>query len=131
MFYLPIIPILQRMFASMQTTSHMTWHHENQSQECYLTHMMVKPESTLIVNILLSSTPYSCWHVIVTPYSLPPEMCMSKTYMFLSCLILGPSNPKAFIDVYLKTLIDDLKKLWVGILTCDVSRKQNCMMRAF
>jgi len=32
MFYLPIIPRLQRMFASMQTTPHMTWHHKNQSQ---------------------------------------------------------------------------------------------------
>jgi len=32
MLYLPIIPILQRMFASMQTAPHMTWHHENQSQ---------------------------------------------------------------------------------------------------
>jgi len=28
MFYLPIIPRLQRMFASMQTTQHMTWHYE-------------------------------------------------------------------------------------------------------
>jgi len=68
--------------------------------------------------------------VIVTPYNLPPEMCMSKPYMFLSCLIPGPSNPKASIDVYLEPLIDDLKKLWVGILTYDVSRKQNFMMRA-
>ena len=23
-----------------------------------------------------SSVPYSCWPVIVTPYNLPPEMCM-------------------------------------------------------
>ena len=68
--------------------------------------------------------------MIVTPYNLPPEMCMSKPYMFLSCLIPGPSNPKASIDVYLEPLIDDLKKLWVGILTYDVSRKQNFMMRA-
>ena len=57
-------------------------------------------------------------------------MCMSKPYMFLSYLIPGPSNPKASIDVYLEPLIDDLKKLWVGILTYDVSRKQNFMMRA-
>jgi len=32
MFYLPIILRLQRMFASMQTAPHMTWHHDNQSQ---------------------------------------------------------------------------------------------------
>jgi len=62
--------------------------------------------------------------MIVTSYNLPPEMCMSKPYMFLNCLILGPSNPKASIDVYLDPLIDYLKKLWVGILTYDVSRKK-------
>jgi len=68
--------------------------------------------------------------VIITPYNLPPERCMSKPYMFLSFLIPGSSNPKASIDVYLEPLIDDLKKLWVSILTYDVSRKQNFMMRA-
>jgi len=30
--YLPIIPRLQRMFASMQKTQHMTWHDENKTQ---------------------------------------------------------------------------------------------------
>lgn len=55
---------------------------------------------------------------------------MSKLYMFLSCLIPGPHNPKDDIDVYLNPLIDDLKKLWSGVLTYDISRKQNLMMRA-
>jgi len=32
MYYLPIIPRLQRMFASMQTAQHMTWHDENKIQ---------------------------------------------------------------------------------------------------
>jgi len=50
--------------------------------------------------------------------------------MFLTCLIPGPSNPKASIDVYIKPLIDDLNKLWSGIWTYDVSRKQNFRMRA-
>ena len=35
--------------------------------------------------------------------------------MFLTCLISGPSNPKAFINVYLESLIDDLNKLCSGI----------------
>ncbi|GAU21689.1 hypothetical protein TSUD_242610 [Trifolium subterraneum] len=34
--------------------------------------------------IQASTTPYSCWPVIVTPYNLPPDMCMTKPYMFLS-----------------------------------------------
>jgi len=59
----------------------------------------------------------------VTPYNLPPEMLMSRSYMFLSCLILGPRNPKTGIDVYLEPLIDDLKKLWSGVETYDKGRK--------
>ena len=73
---------------------------------------------------------YSCWPVIVTPYNLPPDMCMTKPYMFLSCVIPGPDSPTAGIDIYLQPLIDDLKRLWDGVLTYDISRKQNFTMRA-
>ena len=31
MFYLPLIPRLQRLYASMQTAPHMTWHHERRN----------------------------------------------------------------------------------------------------
>jgi len=57
-------------------------------------------------------------------------MCMTKPFMFLSCLIPGPRNPKAGIDVYLEPLVDDLKKLWDGVETYDISRKKNFIMRA-
>ena len=50
---------------------------------------------------------------------------MTKPYMFFSCVIPGPFNPTIDIDVYLQPLIDDLKKLWSGVLTYNVSRKQN------
>ena len=50
--------------------------------------------------------------------------------MFLSCIVPGPFNLIVGIDVYLQPLIDDLKKLWNGVLTYDVSRKQTFMMRA-
>jgi len=48
---------------------------------------------------------------------------MTKPYMFLTCLISGPSNTKASINVYLEPLIDDLNKLWSGIWMYDISRK--------
>jgi hypothetical protein len=81
--------------------------------------------------IQASSSPYSCWPIIVTPYNLPPEMCMTKPYMFLTCLVPGPSNPKAKIDVYLQPLIDDLQLLWGdGVWTYDASMKENFLMRA-
>ena len=70
----------------------------------------------------ISGRSYSVWPVVVTPYNLPPEMCMTTPYMFLSCIIPGPANPKNRIDVYLQPLIDELKLLWdVGVETFDVS----------
>ena len=50
--------------------------------------------------------------------------------MFLSCIIPGPKNPKGKIDVYLQPLLDELKTLWDGVLTYDISKKQNFHMRA-
>ncbi|XP_052728261.1 uncharacterized protein LOC128195210 [Vigna angularis] len=50
--------------------------------------------------------------------------------MFLTCLIPGPLNPKVGIDVYLEPLIDELKKLWTGVITYDISRKQHFILRA-
>ena len=44
---------------------------------------------------------YSCWSVVVTPYNLPPEMCMKYPYLFLTCIIPGPDTPKAKIDISL------------------------------
>ncbi|KAL0445970.1 UNVERIFIED_CONTAM: hypothetical protein Slati_1724900 [Sesamum latifolium] len=55
---------------------------------------------------------YSCWPVILTPYNLPPKMCMSSEYMFLMMVIPGPSNPKCLIDIYLEPLIEELQNLW-------------------
>ncbi|CAK8543131.1 unnamed protein product [Lathyrus sativus] len=41
----------------------------------------------------------------------------------------GPSSPKFGIDVYLQSLIDDLKRLWTGEWTYDISRKQKFTLR--
>ena len=68
---------------------------------------------------------YSCWPVFLTPYNLSPEMCMTNPYIFLSCVIPGPRNPKCFIDVDLQSLTDDFKHLWFeGVLTYNISTKQ-------
>nr|XP_033511698.1 uncharacterized protein LOC117276480 [Nicotiana tomentosiformis] len=37
---------------------------------------------------------YSSWTVIVTPYNLPPGMCIKEAYMFLTVIVQGPNNPK-------------------------------------
>ena len=75
--------------------------------------------------------PYSCWLVFVTPYNLPPRMCMKKCAIFLVLVILGLWHPDRSIDVYLWPLIDELKFLWFdGIRIFDVSKKQNFIMKA-
>ena len=69
--------------------------------------------------------------MIVVPYNQLPEMCMTKPYMFLSCLKPGPRSPNVRIDVFLQSLIDDLQQLWYhGAWTYDISRKQNFAMKA-
>ena len=143
----------------METASHMSWHRENRSSSGVLRHpsdgeawkhfdrvltdFAVDPRNVRLglcsdgFNPFIQSTiPYSCWPVIVTPYNLPPEIGMTKPFMFLSCLIPGPRNlppeigmTKPF-DVYLEPLVDDLKKLWDGVETYDISRKKNFIMRA-
>ncbi len=155
MFYLPITPRLKRLYASTETAAQMRWHHQNRSTSGVLRHpsdgeawkhfdLMYPDFANEPRNVRLglcsdgftpyvqaSSTAYSCWPVVVTPYNLPPEMCMTKPFMFLTCLIPGPRNPKAKIDVFLQPLIDELRQLWSdGALTYDISTKQNFVMRA-
>jgi len=51
--------------------------------------------------------------------------------MFLSMVIPSPSSPGWNIDVCLRSLIDELTQLWSSrVLTYDISRKQNFVMRA-
>ncbi|KAL0307339.1 UNVERIFIED_CONTAM: hypothetical protein Sradi_6151200, partial [Sesamum radiatum] len=74
---------------------------------------------------------YSYWPVIITPYNLPPGMCMSSEYMFLTMVIPGLSNPKRLIDVYLDRLIEELLQLWhVGVRTYDHATDRAFMMQA-
>ncbi|CAK8532116.1 unnamed protein product [Lathyrus sativus] len=153
-FYLPIIPRLKRLFSSMHSASQMTWHHTNKTCSGIMRHpsdgeawkhfdrvhsnFAGEPRNVRLglcsdgftPYVQASAIAYSCWPVIVTPYNFPPEMCMTKPYMFLTCLIPGPSSPKSGIDVYLQPLIDDLKRLWIGEWTYDISRKQNFTLQA-
>jgi len=156
MLYLSIIPRLQRLYASMDSTSKMRWHHDNKQGDGLLRHPSdgkawkhfdnVYPDFVadpchvrlglcsdgFTPYVKASTSPYSCWPVFLTPYNLPPEMCMTKPYMFLTCLIPGPTNPAKKIDVYLQLLIDDLQLLWnEGVFTYDIFGKENFVMRAW
>jgi len=51
--------------------------------------------------------------------------------MFMSMIILGPKNSGKKLDVFLRPLIDELKKLWLdGVNAYDIYRKENFQLRA-
>jgi hypothetical protein len=56
-----------------------------------------------------SASSYSCWHVFVILYNLPPGLCIKYEYIFLCLIILGPDHPGSHINVMLKPLIEELK----------------------
>ncbi|KAM3360773.1 hypothetical protein P3S68_015627 [Capsicum galapagoense] len=68
------------------------------------------------------STSHSTWPVILISYNLPPWLCMKQPYMILSIIIDDPRTPGNDIDIYLRPLFDELKELWIGVATYDVSK---------
>ncbi|GKV09925.1 hypothetical protein SLEP1_g21358 [Rubroshorea leprosula] len=154
LWYLPIIPHLQRLYMSRKTAEHMTWHFKCRVDSEILIHPaqstawkhfdVVHPSfASDPRNVRLglatdgfnlwshSSRSYSCWPVFIVVYNLPPEMCMRPEFTFLTLIISGPKSPGKNIDVFLRPLIDDLKRLWLsGVETFDSFHKQNFTMRA-
>ena len=56
---------------------------------------------------------------------------MKRKYMMLSVTISGPRQPGNDIDVYLSSLVEDLRKLWdEGVVVFDACRKESFEMRA-
>ncbi|XP_049378076.1 uncharacterized protein LOC125842815 [Solanum stenotomum] len=152
MYYFPLTPRLQRLYASNATAKHMRWHseherdgvmhHPSDSPACKHFDQKYPHFASEVRNVRLglstdgfqpfgqSGQQYSSWPVIVTPYNLPPWICMKDEYMFLSVIVPGPKNPKQKIDVFLQPLIEELKELWeVGVQTYDVSSKNNFQMQ--
>ncbi|KAM3287497.1 hypothetical protein P3S67_020927 [Capsicum chacoense] len=147
MHYFPFIPWLKRLYASIISASHMRWHYKNKRPPSVLCHPSdgeswkhfdnvypdfgSEPRNIRLVlstdgftPFSISDTPYSCWPVFMAPYNLSPELCITSQYIFLTCVIPGPRNPKVLIDGYLQPLIDELNLLWhKGVKAYDVSMK--------
>jgi hypothetical protein len=74
---------------------------------------------------------HSLWPVIMTPYNLPPGMCMKEEYLWLTILNSGPRHPRASLDIFLRPLIDELKELWrTGVEAYDKFSNQNFNVKA-
>jgi len=52
---------------------------------------------------------HSSWLVLLVIYNLTPGLCMKQKYMMLSMMISIPKQLGNDIDVYLSSLIEDLK----------------------
>src|SRR5436189_4810917 len=147
MWYFPLGSRLQSLFASETTAANMTWHWDYVRDDGMMVHpcdseawkhfdrvhpgFSEEPRNVRLGLCTDGFNPfgqvekaYSCWPVVLTPYNLPPNLCMRREFMFLKVLILGDRYPGTKIDVYLQPLIDKLKSLWdVGLTdTYDVAR---------
>ncbi|XP_074300368.1 uncharacterized protein LOC141631622 [Silene latifolia] len=152
--YFPLGPRLQRIYATKHIAGQMRWHYENPRVSGIMSHPsdgeawkhfdhqhpQFSSEPRNVRHRLCTEgfqpfgqfgTKYSCWPVMVTPYNLPPWLCMKRQFIFLSLMIPGPKNPKQNLDIYLQPLLKELKELWsTRLFTYDVSRKQNFILRA-
>ncbi|XP_048632974.1 uncharacterized protein LOC125607181 [Brassica napus] len=154
MFYMPIADRLKRLYQLEATASNMRWHKEHVTPEGEMHHPSdaiawkhfneVYPgfaaESRNIYLCLstdgfnpigMNGEAHSLWPVIVTPYNLPPGMCMKREFLYLSVLIPGPKHPRKSLDIYLQPLIEELQMLWRdGVEAYDISMKERFKMRA-
>jgi Transposase family tnp2 len=154
MYYLPLANRLQRLYESQRTAPHMRWHAEHAAKPGEMKHpsdgkawkdfnaifrnFASEPRNVYLCLCTDGFAPYgqsggnySLWPVIMSPYNLPPDMCLKREVMFLTLLIPGREHPKKSFDVFLQPLIKELKDLWLtGVPAFDVSQKQNFTLKA-
>jgi hypothetical protein len=52
---------------------------------------------------------------IVLPYNLPPKKYLKEGFIFLSHVIPGPKELKKQMNIFLHSLMEELKELWQGV----------------
>jgi hypothetical protein len=62
-----------------------------------------------------NSIAYSCCSVFVMSYNLPPNKCLKEWFIFLALVIPGPKEPKKQMNIFLCSLMEELKELWQGV----------------
>lgn len=114
MWYLPIAYMLKRLYQSKKTAGAMRWHakHVQKDEEdgeiyhpsdarVWKYFNAIHPDLTRnSQNVYLglctyrfspfriSGRQYSLWHIILTPYNLPLELCLESAFLFMSILIM-------------------------------------------
>jgi hypothetical protein len=49
------------------------------------------------------------------PYNLPPNKCLNDGFIFLAPMISGPKEPKKQMNIFLCSVMEELKEMWQGI----------------
>ncbi|XP_041011477.1 uncharacterized protein LOC121255266 [Juglans microcarpa x Juglans regia] len=147
--YFPLKPRLQRLFMSRKIVQAMRWHVKDRVDDPSCMRHSIDSRvwkdfdnkygwfAADPHNVRLGlasdgfnpfnnmSKPYCIWPVLVVPYNLSPWLCMKDPYLIMSLLIPGPKAPENDINVFMRPLIDELKKLWhEGIRTYDAHKRQ-------
>ncbi|GJZ70505.1 hypothetical protein Tco_0634055 [Tanacetum coccineum] len=94
--YFPVTPRLKRMYGSLYTTKHMTWH---ATGKCNEDGKMGHP---------IDGKAWKEFDNNNADLTKEPR----NSYFMLTLLIPGPKSPGKDIDVYLKPLVEELKNLW-------------------
>ncbi|XP_028186434.1 uncharacterized protein LOC114373089 [Glycine soja] len=152
-WYLPVIPRFKRLFANAQDAKNLTWHADGRIKDGLLSHPTDSPQWKSIDELypefgqdprnlrvgLASdgmnpfgnlSCNHSSWPVLLMIYNLPPWLCIKRKYIMMYMMIAGPRQPGNDIDVYLASLIEDLRKLWVeGVDVYDRNAQETFRLR--
>nr|GEW55305.1 hypothetical protein [Tanacetum cinerariifolium] len=139
LWYLPIIPRLKKLYANPKDAKLLRWHAEERKTDGKMRHVADSPQwknidrdfkkfGSEIRNIRFGlcsdrinpfkslSSRHSTWPVLLCIYNLPPWLCMKRKYIMMSLLIQGSRQPGNDIDVYLRSLIDDMIDLWETVV---------------
>jgi hypothetical protein len=147
---MPITPRLKLLYLFEETTKQMRWYKEGKCDsedfnimshpadgEIWQAFDYFDPEfarNPRSVHLGLSidglqphntnSSPYSCWPVFIMPYNLPPNKCLKQGFIFLALVISGLKELKRQqMNIFLHLLMEELKKLWQGVVAYDSHMK--------
>jgi hypothetical protein len=57
------------------------------------------------------SIPYSCWPLFVMSYNLPLDKCLKQGFTFLAFIIPSPKELRKQMNIFLYSLMEELKEL--------------------
>jgi hypothetical protein len=152
--HFPVVPRLQRMFASKKLSEQAQWHKlKRKPVDNELSHpadgeawkdfdkkydWFAKDARNVRLGLATDgfnpfgkmSASYSMWPVFLIPYNFPPWECMEQSNFMMGLLIPGPTCPGKDMDLFLQPLIDELLDLWKGVPTYDALTKKSFDLHA-